>query len=186
MTKVRWLDDVLQDLTVLRVTAWWEKAQDRDRWKGCYQGGQGSQMAVAPDKKMIQPQLLTLSLNILETNTTAPYNGKSHKQDGIHFNLQYPAYSGNADPFTRIRNAIWLIIDMVEASSFVNFSINVVIYFFKRASFLSIRSRDSAVGMATDYGMDGRWDGVWVSVGTTFFSFPRRSDRFWGSPRYCG
>jgi hypothetical protein len=29
--KLRWLDDVLQDLK--KVTAWWKKAQDRDSWK---------------------------------------------------------------------------------------------------------------------------------------------------------
>jgi hypothetical protein len=27
------LDDVLQDLKTLKVTAWWKKAQDRDSWK---------------------------------------------------------------------------------------------------------------------------------------------------------
>jgi hypothetical protein len=31
--KLRWLDAVLQDLKVLKVTAWWKKAQDRDSWK---------------------------------------------------------------------------------------------------------------------------------------------------------
>jgi hypothetical protein len=31
--KLRWLDDVLKDLTILKVTAWWKKAQDRDSWK---------------------------------------------------------------------------------------------------------------------------------------------------------
>jgi hypothetical protein len=30
---LRWLDDVLQDLKTLKVTAWWKKAQDRDSWK---------------------------------------------------------------------------------------------------------------------------------------------------------
>jgi hypothetical protein len=31
--KLRWLDDVLEDLKILKVTAWWKKAQDRDSWK---------------------------------------------------------------------------------------------------------------------------------------------------------
>jgi hypothetical protein len=31
--KLRWLDDVLQDIKTLKVTAWWKKAQDRDSWK---------------------------------------------------------------------------------------------------------------------------------------------------------
>jgi hypothetical protein len=26
--KLRWLDDVLQDLKILKVAAWWKKAQD--------------------------------------------------------------------------------------------------------------------------------------------------------------
>jgi hypothetical protein len=30
---LRWLDDVLQHLKVLKVTAWWKKAQDRNSWK---------------------------------------------------------------------------------------------------------------------------------------------------------
>jgi hypothetical protein len=30
---IRWLDDVLQDLKLLKVTALWKKAQDRDSWK---------------------------------------------------------------------------------------------------------------------------------------------------------
>jgi hypothetical protein len=30
---LRWLHDVLQDLIILKVTAWWEKAQDRESWK---------------------------------------------------------------------------------------------------------------------------------------------------------
>jgi hypothetical protein len=40
--KLRWLDDVLQDLKILKVTALWKKAHGRDSWKVCYQGGQGS------------------------------------------------------------------------------------------------------------------------------------------------
>jgi hypothetical protein len=31
--KLRWLDDVLQDLKILKVTAWWKKAQERNSWK---------------------------------------------------------------------------------------------------------------------------------------------------------
>jgi hypothetical protein len=31
--KLRWLNDVLQDLKILKVTAWWKKAQDMDSWK---------------------------------------------------------------------------------------------------------------------------------------------------------
>jgi hypothetical protein len=46
--KLRWLDNVLQDLKILKVTAWWKKAQ----LEGCYQGAQGSQRAVAPDKEI--------------------------------------------------------------------------------------------------------------------------------------
>jgi hypothetical protein len=29
----RWLDDILQDLKILKVTAWWKKAQGRNSWK---------------------------------------------------------------------------------------------------------------------------------------------------------
>jgi hypothetical protein len=37
--------------------------------------------------------------------------------------------------------------------------------------------RDSAVGTATDYGLDDRWIGVRVPVGSRIFFSPRRPDR---------
>jgi hypothetical protein len=43
-------------------------------------------------------------------------------------------------------------------------------------------SRDSPVGIATAYTLDSRGVGVQVPVGTTFFLFPRRPDRFYGPP----
>jgi hypothetical protein len=39
--------------------------------------------------------------------------------------------------------------------------------------------RDSAVGIATGYGQDGRGVGVRFPVRTRFFSPPRLPDRFW-------
>jgi hypothetical protein len=47
---------------------------------------------------------------------------------------------------------------------------------------LSWLFNDAAVGIATDYGLDGRRVGVRVPVGARFFSSPRRPDRFWGPP----
>jgi hypothetical protein len=44
------------------------------------------------------------------------------------------------------------------------------------------RSRDSAVGIATGYGLDDRRVGVRVPVGVRCFLSPRRRDRFWGPP----
>jgi hypothetical protein len=41
-------------------------------------------------------------------------------------------------------------------------------------------SRDSAVGIATGYGIDGREVGVRVPVESRIFSSPRRPDRLWG------
>jgi hypothetical protein len=43
-------------------------------------------------------------------------------------------------------------------------------------------SRDSAVGIATDYGLYDRGVGVRVPVGSRIFSSPRRPDRLWGPP----
>jgi hypothetical protein len=43
-------------------------------------------------------------------------------------------------------------------------------------------SQDNAVGIATDYGLDGRGVGVRVTVVSRIFSSPRRSDRLWGPP----
>jgi hypothetical protein len=44
------------------------------------------------------------------------------------------------------------------------------------------RSRDSAVGIATGYGLDDRGVAVRVPVGSRMFSSPRRPDRLWGPP----
>jgi hypothetical protein len=41
----------------------------------------------------------------------------------------------------------------------------------------NIRSRDSAVGVATGYGLDDRGVGVRVPVGERIFTSPRRPDR---------
>jgi hypothetical protein len=42
--------------------------------------------------------------------------------------------------------------------------------------------RDSSVGIATGYRLDGRGVGVRVQAWARFFSSPRRRDRFWGLP----
>jgi hypothetical protein len=42
------------------------------------------------------------------------------------------------------------------------------------------RSRDSAVGIATSYGLDGRGVGVRGPAGSRIFSSPRRSYQLWG------
>jgi hypothetical protein len=41
---------------------------------------------------------------------------------------------------------------------------------------------DSAVGIETGYGLDGRGVGVPVPVGVRFFSYPRRPDRSGAHP----
>jgi hypothetical protein len=48
--------------------------------------------------------------------------------------------------------------------------------------FYLMMSRDSVVGIAISYGLDGRGVGVRVPVGSRIFSSPRRPDRLWGSP----
>jgi hypothetical protein len=54
-----------------------------------------------------------------------------------------------------------------------------------------IRSQDSAVSIATGYGLDEQGIGIRVPVGPRIFSTPRRPDRLWGPPsllsnRYWG
>jgi hypothetical protein len=44
------------------------------------------------------------------------------------------------------------------------------------------RSRDSAVGIATGYGLDDRAVGVRVPVGSRIFSSPHRPHRLWSPP----
>jgi hypothetical protein len=48
----------------------------------------------------------------------------------------------------------------------------------------SLRSRDSAVGIATDYGLDGQEVGVRVPVGVRSFSSPRHPGRLWNLPNF--
>jgi hypothetical protein len=43
-------------------------------------------------------------------------------------------------------------------------------------------SGDSAVGIATDYGLDDRRVGVRIPVGSRIFTFPQCPDRLWGPP----
>jgi hypothetical protein len=43
-------------------------------------------------------------------------------------------------------------------------------------------SRDSIVGIATDYGLDDQVVGIRVPVGTRIFISPCRLDRLWGLP----
>jgi hypothetical protein len=47
-------------------------------------------------------------------------------------------------------------------------------------SLILIQSRDSAVGIATGYGLDDRGVGVRVPVGSRIFSSPSRPDWLWG------
>jgi hypothetical protein len=54
-----------------------------------------------------------------------------------------------------------------------------------------MRSRDTAVGIETGYGLDYRWVTVRVPVGSRAFSSPRHPDRLWDplsllSNRYRG
>jgi hypothetical protein len=52
----------------------------------------------------------------------------------------------------------------------------------KNISSFSSKSRDSAVGIATGYGLDDRGIGVRVPVGATIFTSPYRLDWLWGPP----
>jgi hypothetical protein len=57
------------------------------------------------------------------------------------------------------------------------------IYYFELfVVLLLLYSRDSAVGIATGYELEGRGVGVRVPVWARFFFSPRRSDRLWGPP----
>jgi hypothetical protein len=53
---------------------------------------------------------------------------------------------------------------------------------FNPSSWLSIGSRDSVVGSAIGYGLDGWGVGVRVPVGWRIVSSPRSPDWLWGSP----
>jgi hypothetical protein len=46
------------------------------------------------------------------------------------------------------------------------------------------RSQDSAIGIASGYGLKARRVGVRVAVGARFFSTPQRPDPLWGPPSH--
>jgi hypothetical protein len=54
--------------------------------------------------------------------------------------------------------------------------------FFSKITSSKERSRDSAVSIATSYGLDDRGVEVRVPVGSIIFYSPRRPDRLWGPP----
>jgi hypothetical protein len=58
----------------------------------------------------------------------------------------------------------------------------VLASFFNFGCLETCGSRDSAVGIATGYGLDERGVGVRVPVGSRIFSSPRRPDRLWVPP----
>jgi hypothetical protein len=68
--------------------------------------------------------------------------------------------------------------------------VHTITYYFNICLILSFhlsadipgKRRESAVGTATRYGLDGRGIGVWVQVGSKILSSPRRPDRLWGPP----
>jgi hypothetical protein len=61
-------------------------------------------------------------------------------------------------------------------------SLNQHFFFIFRILLCYSMSRDSAVGIATGYGLDGRGVRVRVSVGARLFSSPQSPNRFWGPP----
>jgi hypothetical protein len=54
--------------------------------------------------------------------------------------------------------------------------------FISNASFPKTRSLDSAVGIATGYGLDDQGVGVRVPIGERIFSYPSSPDRLWRPP----
>jgi hypothetical protein len=48
---------------------------------------------------------------------------------------------------------------------------------------MEAESRDSAVGIATGYGLDNQGVGVRVLVGARIYTFPCHPDPLWGPPR---
>jgi hypothetical protein len=104
----------------------------------------------------------------------------TNKQMSIMSNTRYP------DRLERILHLRTETDPVSETSCFLEYrtmekvqknSVNSVQY-----TQLFNRSRDSAVGTATGYGLDGRGVGVRVPVGSRIFSSPRRTERLWGSP----
>jgi hypothetical protein len=64
-----------------------------------------------------------------------------------------------------------------KEKKFIYLSIYLSTAILSLSCFFSFLSRDSAVGIATGYGLDDREVGVRVPVGTSMFPSPRRPDR---------
>jgi hypothetical protein len=49
-------------------------------------------------------------------------------------------------------------------------------------SSVEVKSQDSAVSIATGYGLDDQWVGIRVPMGARIFTSPIRLERLWGPP----
>jgi hypothetical protein len=94
-----------------------------------------------------------------------------------HFQKIFSVHSLNSCVLQRTLDTLMQIsgrINTETASSFIYSSLHVYI----------TKSRDSVVGIATDYGVDDQGVGVRVPVRARIFTSPRRPDRFWCPPSF--
>jgi hypothetical protein len=73
--------------------------------------------------------------------------------------------------------AKFAFIDNSCQNHFLEIAVSFSIWFY-------FRSRGSAVGIATGYGVDDRGVGVWLPVGSRIFSSPCLPDWLWGLPSF--
>jgi hypothetical protein len=87
-----------------------------------------------------------------------------------------PAWNSTPEINAAPRRCIFLSIPSIRSLTSLNTRRKIKIKSIK----LRLWDRDSAVGTATDYGLDDRWIGVRVSVGIRIFTSPCRPDWLWG------
>jgi hypothetical protein len=82
-----------------------------------------------------------------------------------------------------LSHVLYLLVSSFSSSFLRLLLFNLFLFFIAFYSLhSSSMSRDSSVGIATGYKLDGRGEGVRIPVRAGFFSFPRCPDRLWGPP----
>jgi hypothetical protein len=89
------------------------------------------------------------------------------------YNVPFTQISNNILPFYHYRLIVKIIWMSKYEYTIYLLQTRVSIWHISRYSIV-YGSRDSAVGIATGYGLDDRWVGVRVPVGSRIFSSPRR------------
>jgi hypothetical protein len=112
---------------------------------------------------------------------TQTQNKRKHRTS-----MPWVGFEPTIQAFERVKTVLALdsavtVIDHLVVTRWIKYSCEQAIHFGSYAIIFN-KSRDSAFGIATSYGLHDRGVGVRVPIGSRSFSSPRRPDRLCGSP----